>query len=369
MASKSNTFRPKALLPPTVGVLKATYAEYVACYQDYLLALRFLKKDFWDKAGRKAHIDMTTVREQVTVPSAGKASHSGGVWHVEFSGPVFGPVPQKKGEAAAKAAKPKPADASAKRLKRQRQRAAKRKAKIEGEISDLKLKTTLAKAKVTYSQALKSAKEKKTKATGDSKTGGPVKGSKATRGGLKPPAKGKGGPRDPPPPPPFSGPSGSDKGKGKEGAPPKGPEKDSDKSPNRKERRRAIYGPPASGLQVPVFIAPAAPAKVVVEAPKPAPFSFDGDTSDEEEEKRVPALFPVPARDAFAAVLNPSIDPLKPISLPVYQAATKLQAKATDVRADGPGSSTVQGLRTVDARYGVVRASLEKNLAEKSERK
>jgi hypothetical protein len=203
---------------------------------------------------------------------------------------------------------------AAKAKKRQRRRERKRVARINNQVETLKLKTKLETAKSTYANALKKSVPAKKKPK-------VVAAPKPAKGKGKAKADGPGSSPDEPPSGGAPGPTPSS----------------SRKPPNRKERRRAIYGPPKPETVKVEQSEPVVEATpVVVEAAEPtyAPFSFDSDSSDDEKPAGPPPSIWPPPSQSWQATATPE-------AIVVHQ--DRMRATGTVAMAHMPSNPVLSG--------------------------
>lgn len=237
-APKNAQFRPSPVVAPKPGVTRESYAEYLAAYGDYVSFLGSLKTDFWRTAGKKVTVSAAfqVLPGATTGAGAGSSRPRMSVGFTSSVAPNAAPTGGKSSAAPEKGKAP--ADAAEKRARNVRRSLRRKAAKIDREVKNLKVKTELAKARTTYAAALKSQSEitkKSAKPTGKAGQAPPP-----DKGKGKEPAPGKASGKGPKPPrsPPSDSAGAPGPSQGPEGKP-----KEQSKKPNRKERRRAIYGP------------------------------------------------------------------------------------------------------------------------------
>lgn len=248
-SSSKGQFRPKALEPPRIGVSDVDYNVYVTNYRFYIESLAALRNEFWSDVAkpqvrtfekRKVWHFRTKEGFEGYSPIAIEPSEKRSVMPTEAldivksekTSMVKTPVPAKEPTPEQLKAR-KDIKKAARRRQRQnrRMRDARQAVTFSSNLVQVaKNNETLAKSRYTFGT------------TGVSPHSVVLPGRKKKKSGTDPAGKGKGSGGAPPPPRP-QGPPG--------GAPPdskddKGPSDDPGKGrkPNRKERRRAKYGPP-----------------------------------------------------------------------------------------------------------------------------
>lgn len=341
-SSDSGAFRPAPLLAPTLNSTPADYAVYIGCYKAYVDALAVFKKRFWtstSKHGGKLETSFEDALVDVAIDNKGKvlatklrvgadtdtfsvsngfvATRSALIPDVKI---VSAPPPENKG------AQFKAVDPKKKAAKRRRWRANKAARILQSSIKKANALVTLERANVELAQS--AGKKGETGWTTVTRKGKEVQHRRPDKKKAKKPGKGgkggDGGPKGPPPGPPGA-PSGGDKKKGKGPA----PSNSKDDKPNRKERRRATYGPPQ-----PEKVQEVAPTPVE-QVVKPAPFSFDGDSSSEDEKpKKAPVIWPPPSASWQATSTDLEVQGVHRLRMDANRAAVKSELQGVYVDSD-----------------------------------
>lgn len=306
-SSSKGLFRPKSLEPPRQGISQHDYNDYVENYRFYIDSLAVLRDEFWssvkkplERTFRRRDVYRFTKKGGLTGFSSEPVPTDNETSVVKSTQLVVDVAEKSLGPVETVPVKEPTAEELARR--KQVKKAARRRQRLNRRLRDAKVAVTFSSNLVQVAKNNEAlAKSRYTFGTiGVSPHSVVLPGRKKKQTGVSLTGKGKGSGGGPPPPS-SQGPSG--------GSPPddqdkKGPGGGSgkDRKPNRKERRRANYGPPkdssvpevGSSSGPPIVTVPVA---AIEEVQKPAPFSFDGDSSDDDEKPAAkPEIWPPPLK-------------------------------------------------------------------------
>jgi len=328
-SQKGGDFRPVRLLPPTLSTDQGSYSEYLSAYRLYVGALDALRTEFWQKAkspgsrhefvqttrwhavSKDGKVLQATSQEEPPVPDF--APKDGFVHGVSSTG--VKPV-RITASPPAKASGRTPLDDQQQKERKLRRSAARRRQRRNRRLRELqvanKFASQVGKLEAANLNLARMAKKAgSTVAPSVAKDGRVVQRPQKSKSPRQGAAKGSSGPKGPPGPPPSGTGGGAPQGAS---SPAPAKPAAAGRQPNRKERRRAIYGPPSQGgsgvVAQELFQEP-----VVETAAKPAPFSFGDTSSDDEPPPRVPTPVPSPppVPAPFSFDVDSSSDEEKPV--------------------------------------------------------